>query len=956
MRLPFCKAFNRIFTKMLNSMSSDQPSLRSKSLRSVDQVLEKDPSILDRGNFVMNNIIRCQSDSSPQVRDSALGLLGKCLLLRPKLDSQVYESIILRTGDGAVGVKKRAMKMLKDLYLRIETPQTRARMADALIHRIADAEASIVQLARQLLEEIWITPFHGLSTETTRLRLQLRQQAALMVDIVHQNESVVDTLRNLINSILSEDSKAAVPNYGVCGEIVKVLFDAIVDPSELPGEQRQSVLLQTLAIFAQVRPKLFTSDQIQTLLPYLKNLASVDDLMVYRYAIVILRHTLPHVPNVPSAILGDLQTALMASVQKLAKGELKEVAACLWTLNGMLRNPEKLVKVTRSAMEGLQQRRGLDLKANQQAANQVRRLTLIIGHFASAFDLDDHAAAFHERFPDFKGTLVAGLAIDIICPLTSPRQPLAIRESALESMCLICEAWPKQYLRVDVCQAVELVFQNKESELELVLLASFKDLFSTRERQLGDATAPNVTGVEAGTERLGNTYVATDRDGASTSIAQRFLQDILRIALTSTGSLALTSAQVVVFVNSSGLVHPKESAACLVALETSTSATIANIAFQEHRAQFGKHETMYEKENIRAVQQAFTYQHEILGTNTGYVGQHPPASKLQLFWEVMKTASAKTRKKFLTNICTRLDFEPASLRLREPSSNDQVAVHVGLTRFCVENLAFFDYPRLDELQQLIAILEKTVAGTGTGVAHSIETSLLSAPPNSEVFYNGSTGPANDPSSATMANGLSSDLTSNNSSAPRPRPSIDPSKLRELTASSQVLLLLWETRTYLRRLWNQSKTNYTSSTSRSKGNKASTNSLTAKATKDGARAPTRIPNSTALTERFLARTAEITAALSSTQAQLALCAEFQTLMSVDDELKVGDKHAAGDDDEDGAVGFVDGYETPSEAASSRSGSAVKRGRKRKSVTGTPAQTPTKRQRAGSKSKRNSGGYE
>ncbi|KAH0138320.1 hypothetical protein KCU82_g17864, partial [Aureobasidium melanogenum] len=114
MNLPFCRAFNKIFSKLLGTMAGDQASLRSKSLKSIEQLLEMDPTILDQGTFFINSIIRCLADNSTQVRDSALGLVAKCLSLRPKLDTMLYERVIMRAQDANLHVRKRAMKMLKD--------------------------------------------------------------------------------------------------------------------------------------------------------------------------------------------------------------------------------------------------------------------------------------------------------------------------------------------------------------------------------------------------------------------------------------------------------------------------------------------------------------------------------------------------------------------------------------------------------------------------------------------------------------------------------------------------------------------------------------------------------------------------------------------------------------------------------------------------------------------------
>ena len=61
---------------------------RSKAIKSIVQLLEKDPAILERHSNVLTYIITSTSDQSPMVRDSALGLIGKCVSLNPTLQPE----------------------------------------------------------------------------------------------------------------------------------------------------------------------------------------------------------------------------------------------------------------------------------------------------------------------------------------------------------------------------------------------------------------------------------------------------------------------------------------------------------------------------------------------------------------------------------------------------------------------------------------------------------------------------------------------------------------------------------------------------------------------------------------------------------------------------------------------------------------------------------------------------
>ncbi|KAI5235583.1 hypothetical protein E4T43_09170 [Aureobasidium subglaciale] len=912
MNLPFCRAFNKIFSKLLGTMAGDQASLRSKSLKSIEQLLEMDPTILDQGTFFINSIIRCLQDNSTQVRDSALGLIAKCLSLRPKLDTMLYERVIFRAQDANLHVRKRAMKMLKDMYLRNDALTMKALIADTLISRVNDADESIIELARHTFEDIWMTPFHtvpGADPDAMRKKLRLREQTSLVINIVkRKTETTEAVLPELLQQILSDKSKTAKANTVVCKEMVKLMFDAIIDPSELPESPPQQNVLQTLTIFAAANAKLFAPDQLQTLQPYVKNLSSEDNLLVYRSAIVILRHTLPHMKNLNRDFLVNIQQALLGSFTRLPPAELKEVATCLWTLDGELHNTERLVKVTLSLYDQIKRGLPVDMNSNQAAAQKTRRLITIAGHFGKAFNLDSHLSSFKEKFPDYKGEHVAFLAVDLICPFTSPNQPMVLRQAALDSVCMLCQAWPGQLMRTDVCNAFKLALESDDQQLPMTMIVGLKDFYCAGDKP-GESSLVQVgTGVEAGTERLGNTYMATDRDGAATSIAQQFLAKIRNVALTSADALAFNAVQVVASIGRQGLVHPKETGPCFIALETCPDAKIATFAFQEHMGLYSKHEAMFEKEHIGAIHQAFMYQRDVAKSDQGYSGS-PPTSKMHHFWEVIKTGKAKIRIKFLTAIFGKagVGFDVSKLDM-----SGTLPSHVAFTRFVSENLAFFDYAKFDELQHLIDCIEKLMANTGTPVAHMVDVDILRVLIEKDV-------PMID-----SENGLPNETAANEGQGK----SVAPARLRELTVYVQVLLLLWELRTYLRRLWNVSR----HQAAATKG----------KASKEVVRALQRIPNSTNLTERYLARNQEIMRALETPESQLNLCTSFSEVMAVDSELKV-DKEDAEEEMDNSMTMNGDGYETPSERGESATpGSGQKRGRKRKSIDSSQ-NTPRKKGR-------------
>ncbi|KAH0560003.1 hypothetical protein GP486_003475 [Trichoglossum hirsutum] len=909
LNMPFCKAFERVLIILLNSMNSDQATVRSKSLKSVIQLLEKDPTILDRGAYVMRYIINRASDPSPLVRDSALSLIGRCLTLRPALEDQLCESVLARSMDAAVGVRKRSMKILKDIYLRNSKKDIKSAIASALLHRVKDSDQGVVDLARQTFEEIWISPFYrppGETEETAQYKLAITEGVAIIVKTVQRGDGVSPVLDGLLQTILSNDSKNNAANFRVCKSMVAAMFDDILDGQEEPDKPGRQHVLQTLTVFAKANPKLLTPEQLQLLQPYVENLSKNDDLHVYRSVIVIFRCTLPHLSGLQTSFLTAVQKALMESVSKLGKRELNEVIFCLWSITGVLKNVDRLLRLTVSCLKGIYAVRNTDLTDESQKAGigRVTRYMTIAGLLGKHCDFENEPKRFRDEFTWWKGNSVSGLMVDIFSFFTSPRQPLAVRKAAIEGLGLICQSHPKNFLKEQVYSAFDIVFAEENRELENLALNGFKDFLGAEEKrsEKGADLSELDGGADAEVGRLSGVTIANQNDGVATSIAQRYLKHITRIALATQDVYALTAVEVIASINRQGLVHPKECGPVLVALETSQHQAIASIAFHEHRALHQKHETLVEREYMKAVEQAFQYQKDVVGDSSGATTS-PFTSKLRPLFDVIKISRGKLRKKFISGLCSKIDFDPAKLDV-----TSEPPLHLEYAKFVIENLAFFEYSTVDELLHVITSMERVVAGTGTSVAHAIETEVfkLQLPTVSE-------------------DGLP---------IPAEAIPVDSMRLRQLTASSMILSILWDARSFIRRLHGL---NNSQKQREGKGKQAS---------KALGNAPTRVSGVTG--DKLWEEITETMTALTSVDTMMAQCKEFVEMLSVDQDFKL-----AAEGDEDGydlsRMKTPDFEDEEDDHTLAPPGSG--RGSKRKAGSETPGKRSRKRARSsGGKARR------
>lgn len=907
LRSPFCESFGKILNILLSSMASDQATVRSKSLKSVNQVLETDPSILDGDSTVIQLILDCASDSSTQVRDSALGLLGSCIGMRPVLEASLTPKIIDRFQDAGVGVRKRAMKLARDIYLRNRGKNLRSAIANGLLRRIQDPDEGVRDLARQMIEEVWFAPFYT-GENTASFETSLTEHVSLVIQTVKAG-TVTEILDKVFQTILKPGNKSLEGPFGVCSRLVGIMFGLIDNPdSEDATVPSGRDALQVLTIFAKADPKLFNFEQIKLLKTQLASFTGADELAAFRAVTVIYKRVLPQLPNVHTEFLAEVRLQLLKGIGKISsRGALDDLIACAHTVCELLKDFAPLGNLVASSLMGIQRLSKSPL--DPKRLNHVAAYSIIVGSVAKHCDLDKQAHIFREKFPGWKGDSVPKLIVDILSPFSSPQQPLDARKASIEAIGLVCQSWPRNYVLVKVYTAFQQVFQDKIPILETMILRSFKEFLVTEERR-SEAAA------EAPKEKKKELTVmgGTNFDDVASATTQRFLKDITRIALSSQDEHAFLAMEVLGSINRQGLTHPKETGVTLITLETSANRKIAELAFMEHRSLHEKHETVLEREYVKAVQSAYNYQRDIVKDSHGAT-MDPFQSKLHLLMEVLKISKMKNRQRFLEKFVGQADFDLAKLNVKADMPHQ-----VDFARFIAENLAFFEYHSIGELQTTVNTIEKMVASTGATVAQAIESEVFNV--RMDVDQQEQTQkPLEGDGAITVApiDGNPSDMPP--PAAPAPALSVEPQRLRQLTAGSIILLSLWEVRTHLRRLFGMGTNRHDSR---------------AKAlAKDLNKTPLKVQGVHG--ERVWEEIVSHMNGLSNQESMVQKCKAFVELMNVDKEFKVAEE-----DDEMA----MNGPGTPSEGEDDDDGGD--RGRKRK-ATGTPGGRK-KRARSGSQTRK------
>ena len=301
---------------------------------------------------------------------------------------------------------------------------------------------------------------------------------------------------------------------------------------------------------------------------------------------------------------------------------------------------------------------------------------------------------------------------------------------------------------------------------------------------------------------------------------------------------------------------------------------------------------------MSAITEAFKYQGAVAKDSSGAmsIGQAGFKAKLGQCFEIVTVSNSKYVKKFLSGLVSRTTIDTSSSEKTMP-----LREHVMFTRFVMQNVAFFDYKKVDELLHVILQLELAYSKSGGEVASLVETAQQQYP--DLVVHQQIPGNPEFGIEPTVAETKSTD------------PALF-LELKRLSTAAATLALLIETRSHLLRQYGVGRD----------VRQAMTNNKQAKET---TKAPTKVHGITG--EKFWNKSNTIVAALEDDRAAEQLCKDFVAAMSIDDDVDMGDETTMNGDtsicnDDNSAFQHTG---TPS-------------GRKRK-LSATPGTTPTKRPR-------------
>ncbi|KAI5117240.1 hypothetical protein M0805_001558 [Coniferiporia weirii] len=734
-------AFDPILNVVIVALDAPPVFVRTKALRALSQILTVDAGVL-LNTSVRHAIETHLLDSSPQVRDAAVELIGKYMIDSPVVAGDYYQKISERIADTGLGVRKRAIKLLKAFYYVTDCMNRKIDICSKLVLRMLDEDDTIKDLAIKTLDELWFTssvPSNNKlrgpgEVSIPQERNHLLATVPVIMGVCGNFKDRQSPLEDMLSKIMS--SKEGEDISVLQAHVVRLcdtMIDGLVDASNFMNFTVTNCI-RTIHLFTVVYPPLMSSLKASTLLPYLKNPTTLEEHITSEYILKIYRASIPHMPKTSSKFGNDLQQLLQPMVLKpnaqAGLGSLQTTVACLCTVVKHLTHDfARLIALMKSCKLRVQQyicRKNNELTL--QEARTLHILVLIVSLLGEHFDFDrlrdEHAELAEQLNSIDEGPIVRHIYLCIL-QLYDKYTDSSIRGRLLVCLGSLFRAQPTLMTLESSATMMDAIFASQEEENRGRLLKLMQDFLvsesnkhSAQDKELArDGIHWSNASVNM-EELVGNTHGFAE-SGVSSAIVQRYLAQILDAALSPLPQIQSPAVDILSYTVKQGLAHPLLSFPVIVALETSQVNALSTRAVALHTTLHHKHASLLNSGFIPACRKSYEYQCQVMESQGGkpILGfrMQPAPTALLARWYALVREKRATRQEFLRAILKLFE-------LRDLEKIEEDAV--GFARYMVENFASFDYRSQEEVLIVVKTLTRELAETGALLVERIAPNNL----------------------------------------------------------------------------------------------------------------------------------------------------------------------------------------------------------------------------------------
>ncbi|KDP27227.1 hypothetical protein JCGZ_19926 [Jatropha curcas] len=720
----FCRGFDKILHMLLASLRENSPVIRAKALRAVSIIVEADPEVL-RDKRVQLAVEGRFCDSAISVREAALELVGRHIASHPDVGLQYFEKVAERIKDTGVSVRKRAIKIIRDMCTANANFSEYTTACIEIISRVSDDESSIQDLVCKTFYEFWFEESSGLQTQYfgdgSSVPLEVAKKTEQIVEMLRRMPShqllVTVIKRNLALDFFPQSAKAVGINpvslasvRNRCELMCKCLLERILQVEEMNSEEvevRTLPYVMALHAFCVVdatlcAPASDPSQFVVTLQPYLKT--QVDNRAVAQLLesiIFIIDSVLPLIRKLSPVVVEELEQDLKHMIVR--HSFLTVVHACIKCLCSLSRVAGKGAAVVEYLIQVFFKR--LDAPGNdnkQLVCRSLFCLGLLIRYGNSLLNTIGNKTIDVSYLGLFKKYL--------------RMEDFGVKVRSLQALGFVLIARPEFMLEKDIGKILEATLSSgSDVRLKIQALQNMYEYLLDAESQMGTDKAGNNQShypVEQGNSvpvaaGAGDTNICG-------GIVQLYWDSILGRCLDFNAQVRQTALKIVEVVLRQGLVHPITCVPYLIALETDPQESNSKLSHHLLMNMNEKYPAFFESRLGDGLQLSFMFMQSICGVSPENLNQKlqsktagnskgkPEGGSLvqarlgvSRIYKLIRGNRA-SRNKFMSSIVRKFD---------NPSWTNSV---VPFLMYCTEVLALLPFTIPDEPLYLIYAINRII--------------------------------------------------------------------------------------------------------------------------------------------------------------------------------------------------------------------------------------------------------
>ncbi|XP_032370958.1 nipped-B-like protein A isoform X3 [Etheostoma spectabile] len=714
---PFAQSFDIYLTQILRVLGESAIAVRTKAMKCLSEVVAVDPSILARSDM-QRGVHGRLMDNSTSVREAAVELLGKFVLSRPQLTEQYYDMLIERILDTGISVRKRVIKILRDICLEQPTFSKVTEMCVRMIRRVNDEEG-IKKLVNETFQKLWFTPTPAHDKETmTRKILNITDVVAACRDTGY------DWFEQLLQNLLkSEEDASYKPAKKACVQLVDNLVEHILKYEESLSENkgvnstRLVACITTLYLFSKIRAQLMVKHAM-TMQPYLTTKCNTsNDFMVICNVAKILELVVPLMEHPSETFLATIEEDLMKLIIKYGMTVVQHCVSCLGAVVNKVTHNYKFVWACFNRFYGALNKLKVQLQEDPNSTTLVANKPFLL---RSLFTVGALARHFDFDLEEFKGTNKVEIkekVLELLIYFTK-HEDEEVKTKAIIGLGFLVIMHPSQMFMPEVKTLYNGILADSASSinLKIQILKNLQTYLQEEDTRMQEADREwKKLSKKEDLKEMGDIS-----SGMSSSIMQLYLKQVLEAFFHTQSSVRHFALNVIALTLNQGLIHPVQCVPYLIAMGTDPEPSMRNKSDQQLVEIDKKYTGFIHMKAVAGMKMSYNLQQAIAPSRRTIIRgfrQDETHSALCSHLFTMIRGNRQHRRAFLISLLNLFD--------------DSSKTEVNMLLFVADNLACFPYQSQEEPLFIMHHIDITLSVSGSNLLQTFKELLLKEPRRKE---------------------------------------------------------------------------------------------------------------------------------------------------------------------------------------------------------------------------------